>query len=70
MNNEHDQAQVNTALVVAQFEAFALGDLPAVLGMLADDVDWQAPVSRAAVVALGRPSRGERGRGELVSGSC
>ncbi len=31
MTNDHDQAQANTALVVAQFEAFARGDLEAAL---------------------------------------
>ena len=50
MNDEHDLAQANTALVVAQFDAFARGDLQGALSMLADDVDWQAPVSRATVV--------------------
>ncbi len=50
MGNDHAQAGENIALVVAQFEAFARGDLQKALSMLADDVDWQAPVSRTTVV--------------------
>jgi len=38
--------QENMQLVQRMFAAFGQGDLPAVLSMVAEDVDWQSPVRR------------------------
>jgi hypothetical protein len=38
--------QENVQAVQQMYAAFGRGDLPAVLEMLAEDVDWQSPVSR------------------------
>ncbi len=38
-------ADDNVRLVQQQFEAFARGDVDVALAAVADDVDWQAPVS-------------------------
>jgi len=36
-------AQHNAELLQRGYEAFALGDLPTVLGMLSDDITWHVP---------------------------
>ena len=33
----------NAAIVNSAYEAFAVGDIPTVIGLLADDVAWSAP---------------------------
>ena len=33
----------NQALVEGAYEAFGRGDIPAVLGILSDDVEWDVP---------------------------
>ncbi|MFC1957809.1 nuclear transport factor 2 family protein [Chloroflexota bacterium] len=42
------------------FTAFGQGDIPTVLGMLSDDVDWQTPATRTkpAEISWARPRRG------------
>jgi len=38
--------QENVRLLEQHFEAFGKGDLPAALDFVADNVDWQSPVTR------------------------
>lgn len=38
--------QENVQLIKQMFAAFGQGDIPAVLDMVAEDVDWQSPVTR------------------------
>jgi len=54
----------NVRLVQQQFEAFGRGDTAVALGPVADDVDWQAPVS-AHVNPLPWAGR-RRGRQEVA----
>ena len=44
MMNEQENVQVVQKL----FAAFGQGDIPAALGILAEDVDWQSPVTRTS----------------------
>ena len=39
--------QENVLLIQELFEAFGRGDILSALNLLADDVDWQSPVTRA-----------------------
>jgi hypothetical protein len=41
-----DRREANVQLIKRMFKAFGRGDIPAVLDMVAKDVDWQSPVSR------------------------
>jgi steroid delta-isomerase-like uncharacterized protein len=52
--------QENVKLVQEMYAAFDRRDIPAVLGMMADDVDWQSPVTRAVSteVPWARPRHG------------
>ena len=50
----------NVDVVKRMFEAFGRGDIPAVLGILAEDVEFQSPVTRVehVEVSWARPRRG------------
>ncbi|MFQ5761896.1 MAG: nuclear transport factor 2 family protein [Candidatus Bathyarchaeia archaeon] len=52
--------QENVQAVQRLFAAFGRGDLPGVLDMLAEDVDWQSPATRTehAQISWSRPRRG------------
>lgn len=52
--------QENVQAVQQMYTAFGRGDLPAVLEMLAEDVDWQSPVTRIehTEISWARPRRG------------
>jgi len=48
MVNEQENVQV----VKQMFTAFGQGDIPTVLGLLAEDVDYQSPVTRTEPVEI------------------
>ncbi len=52
--------QDNVQCVQRLYAAFGRGDLPAVMDMLAEDVDWQSPVTRSkhAELSWSRPRHG------------
>lgn len=52
----------NIQIVKDMHEAFTKGDLPAVLGYLADDIDWQAPATRtiSKEITWSKPRRGRK----------
>ena len=56
----------NVKLIQQMFAAFDRGDIPAVLGMVAEDADWQSPVTRAVSkeVPWAKP---RHGRDELAT---
>jgi uncharacterized protein len=55
MSSEQD----NTQLVQRAYAAFGQGDIPAVLALMADDVEWSEPGS-ADVLPWGGPRRGRQ----------
>ncbi len=55
-------AQENTKIVRDAYAAFGRGDVAALLGLMADDVDWHAVVGVGPNVPTGGP---RRGRGEV-----
>ena len=54
----------NTELIRGAYEAFGRGDVPAVLGVLADRVEWDV----TSVVPQGGSWRGRDGAGEFFQG--
>jgi ketosteroid isomerase-like protein len=58
--------EANAQWIQQMFAAFDRGDIPTVLGMVADDADWQSPVIRAVSeeVPWARP---RQGRGEVAA---
>ncbi len=52
----------NIQIIKDMHAAFNKGDLPAVLGYLADDIDWQAPVTgtRVKEISWSKPRRGRK----------
>ena len=55
----------NVDVIKRMFEAFGRGDIPTVLGMLADDVKFQSPVTRVEHVEISW-SRPRKGREEVA----
>ena len=51
-------AQENTKLVQDAYAAFGRGDVPALLAMMTDDVDWHAAVGVGPNVPSGGPRHG------------
>lgn len=51
-------AQENTKIVQDAYAAFGRGDVAALLGMMTDDVDWQAVLGVGPNVPTGGPRRG------------
>src|SRR5512147_329869 len=56
---EHGRAESNRALILGAYAAFARGDIPAVLKVLAEDILWHVP-------GRGPLSRDYRGHAEVV----
>jgi ketosteroid isomerase-like protein len=54
----------NVATVKTAYEAFGRGDIPAVLAVLADDVEWCSPLT----LAHGGQFSGKAGVGEFFQG--
>jgi len=57
--------QENVKLIEQMFAAFDRGDIPAVLGMVAEDADWQSPVTGAVSSEIPW-ARLRRGRAEVA----
>ena len=56
----------NVKLIRQMFAAFDRGDIPAVLGMVAEDADWQSPVTGAVSSEIPW-ARLRRGKGEVAA---
>jgi ketosteroid isomerase-like protein len=56
--------QENVKLIQQMFAAFDRGDIPTVLGMVAEDADWQSPVTGAVSKEIPW-ARLRRGKGEV-----
>ena len=54
----------NVAAVNGAYEAFGSGDIPAVIAVLADDVEWSSPLT----LPHGGQFRGKGGVGEFFQG--
>ena|SRR5438874_11185282 len=53
----------NSELIQSAYQAFGRGDIPAVIGMLADDVDWSSP----ATLPQGGQFNGKDGVGKFFA---
>jgi uncharacterized protein len=57
--------QTNLAVVQQAYEAFSRGDIPALLDLLTDDVEWN--LQGPSVIPFAGPRYGREGVGELFS---
>jgi ketosteroid isomerase-like protein len=55
----------NVKLIQQMFAAFGRGDIPTVLGLVAEDSDWQSPVTRAVSAEIPW-ARLRQGRNEVA----
>jgi ketosteroid isomerase-like protein len=58
-------SQENTQIVQDAYAAFGRGDIPALLNMLSDDVDWHGVIGVGPQVPQGGPRRGKQEVGKF-----